>query len=102
MSMPVEKYHPSIYKNKSKSKNSDSIATFPILEQHMLDIKKKLRQYRRDMAQATAATGRLSAPGQKSLLPSLLPSISPGPVTPMELEENAEYFAGDESEEKRG
>lgn len=37
--------------------------------------------------------GRMPFPGAKPVSPRLLPLGSPGPVTPMELEESAGYLA---------
>lgn len=97
MSMPLGKYHPSNYKNKSK--NGDKLAPLtpaaPSQPQHARkksDIKKKLQQYQRDMVEQAALAGRMPFPGAKPVSPRLLPLGSPGPVTPMELEENAGYL----------
>lgn len=57
------------------------------------DIRKKLQQYQRDMVEQAALAGRMTVPGTgKPPSPRLAPLGSPGPVTPMELEERAGYL----------
>jgi len=97
MAMPLGKYHPSNYKNKSKT--GDKLAPItpaaPSQPQHARkksDIKKKLQQYQRDMIEQAALAGHMPFPGAKPVSPRLLPLGSPGPVTPMELEESAGYL----------
>jgi hypothetical protein len=97
MAMPLGKYHPSNYKNKSKAvdKLSSLTPASPSQPQHVRkksDIKKKLQQYQKDMVEQAALAGRMSFPGAKPVSPRLLPLGSPGPVTPMELEESAGYL----------
>lgn len=98
MSIPLGKYHPSNYKNKVKipEKIVTQTTTTPNQPKHSRqrsDVKKKLQQYQRDMVEQAALAGRMQVPGMKPISPRLLPMNSPGPVTPMELEESAEYLA---------
>jgi len=97
MAMPLGKYHPSNYKNKSNTseKVTSLTPTAPSQPHHTRkksDIKKKLQQYQRDMVEQAALAGRMPFPGAKPISPRLLPLGSPGPVTPMELEEGAGYL----------
>jgi hypothetical protein len=96
--MPLGKYHPSNYINKSKTVDSlaPPVPTASSQPQHARkksDIKKKLQQYQRDMVEQAALAGRMPFPGAKPISPKLLPLSSPGPVTPMELEESGGYLA---------
>ena len=97
MAMPLGKYHPSNYKNKSNAveKIAPTTPAAPNQPHHARkksDIKKKLQQYQRDMIEQAALAGRMPFPGAKPISPRLLPLGSPGPVTPMELEESAGYL----------
>ncbi|RDL41453.1 uncharacterized protein BP5553_01432 [Venustampulla echinocandica] len=66
-------------------------------ERHNSDIKRKLQQYQRDMiaqarvASASTASHALTVP--KPVGPRLAPCGSPGPITPLELEESDSYLA---------
>lgn len=44
------------------------------------------------MVEQAAAAAHMSIPGSKPISPRLLPLLSPGPVTPMELEERDGYL----------
>ncbi len=97
MAMPLGKYHPSNYKNKSNTVENlgpltPAAPTQPHHARKKSDIKKKLQQYQRDMVEQAALAGRIAFPGAKPVSPRLLPLGSPGPVTPMELEESAGYL----------
>lgn len=85
------KYHPANYKNKNPPQTTPASAA-----QHARqpsDIKKKLQQYQREMAQQAMMASRFAnTSGTKPISPRLLPLGSPGPVTPMELEESAGYL----------
>ena len=65
-------------------------------ERKTSDVKRKLQQYQRDMiaqARISAATsigGSLAGEKKKPISPRLLPAGSPGPITPLELEMDAE------------
>lgn len=98
MAMPLGKYYPSNYKNKSKTldKLAPAAATTSNQPQHARkksDIKKKLQQYQKDLVEQAATAARMSISGVKPASPRLLPLNSPGPITPMELEEDAGYLA---------
>jgi hypothetical protein len=86
LSMPLGKYHPSKYKNPSAPSAQHARQTS--------DIKRKVQQYQREMAQQAIMASRLNSTssGTKPISPRLLPLGSPGPVTPMELEESAGYL----------
>lgn len=99
MSAPLSlgKYHPSHYKNKSaktqtKNKPSDNDANAKNHARSSSDIRKKLLQYQRDMVEQAAQAGRISIPTAKPTSPRLAPLGSPGPVTPMALEEAGGYL----------
>jgi hypothetical protein len=97
MAVPLGKYHPSNYKNKSSP--ADKLAPLttiapsqPHHARKKSDITKKLQQYQRDMVEQAALAGRMAFPGARPISPRLLPLGSPGPVTPMELEEGDGYL----------
>jgi hypothetical protein len=98
LGIPLGKYHPSNYKNKSKTPDNLTLpvptaSSQPQHSRKKSDIKKKLQQYQRDMVEQAATAGRMPFPGAKPISPRLLPLSSPGPVTPMDLEESAGYLA---------
>lgn len=98
VAMPLGKYHPSNYKNKVKIPEKLVAQTASAAGQSKhgrknSDIKKKLQQYQRDMVEQAAMAGRMQIPGMKPISPRLLPLNSPGPVTPIELEESGGYLA---------
>jgi hypothetical protein len=65
-------------------------------ERKSSDVKRKLQQYQRDMiaqARMSAATSigsRVAGEKREPISPRLLPAGSPGPITPLELEMDAE------------
>jgi hypothetical protein len=97
--VPLGKYHPQNYKKPVKipEKLAPLVqATASQGRNHghghghsrkKSDVKKKLQQYQRDMVHQAAMGGHVPLPGGKPISPRLLPLSSPGPVTPMELEE---------------
>jgi hypothetical protein len=103
ISLSMGKYHPSNYKNKNSSTpNELTPLASPALNslandrpQHgrqKSDVRQKLLQYQRDMVEQAAHAGRMHLPVGKPVSPRLAPLGSPGPVTPMELEESAGYL----------
>lgn len=92
MSMPLGKYHPSNYKNKVEVAAAPTNSSQPLHARQESDIRKKLQQYQRDMVEQAAIMGRLQFTGAKPENPRLVPLGSPGPVTPMELEESDGYL----------
>ncbi len=92
MSAPLGKYHPSNWKNKTVIPDTLLPANQPQNIRQTSDIKKKLQQYQRVMVEQAAAAAHMSIPGGKPISPRLLPLLSPGPVTPMELEERDGYL----------
>ena len=127
-SVPLGKYHPSQYKNKSNntpslnssssSSNSSSKARVNLHGQetssvkanrsetpggsslggqgharNSSDVRRKLQQYQRDMVEQTAQAGRIVMDHPNPTSPRLEPLGSPGPVTPMALEESGGYLA---------
>lgn len=98
MAMPLGKYHPSNYQNKSNTVEmmaplTPAAPNQPHHTRKKSDIKKKLQQYQRDMVEQAALAGHMTFPGAKPISPRLLPLGSPGPVTPMELEESSGYLS---------
>jgi hypothetical protein len=101
MSMPLGKYHPSNYKNKDKDKlpalSTASSPTTGQQRQHSQlrnfpsDVRKKLKQYRRDIVEQAAIAGGVATGPPKPPSPQLRPLRSPGigPMTPMDLEYGA-------------
>lgn len=95
---PLGKYHPANYQNKSPSitlrpplRHANSSLSFarPKFERSKSDNKKLLQNYQRDMVQQAARQAR-SAGGiveNPTRAPKLAPLCSPGPVTPMDLED---------------
>lgn len=57
-------------------------------------IKKKLLQYQQDMREQAASAARLQVPMRQPPNPKLLPLGSPGPVTPWELDGEANGYPG--------
>lgn len=57
-------------------------------------IKKKLMQYQQDMREQAASAARLQIPNRQPRSPKLLPLGSPGPVTPWELDGEANGYPG--------
>lgn len=57
-------------------------------------IKKKLLQYQQDMREQAAMAARLQIPVRQPRSPKLLPLGSPGPVTPWELDGEANGYPG--------
>lgn len=109
LTIPRGKYHPSNYKitppatveniRPPPSLKIPSISSPKAQKTHHShqapDFKRKLQQYQRSMAQqARAASNAPMAPPSsiKPLSPRLLPLGSPGPITPLELEESAGYL----------
>lgn len=93
--MPVGKYHPSNYKNKVKIPEKLAPLVQTTSKGHTRkksDVKKKLQQYQRDMVEQAAIAGNIQLASGKPKSPRLIPLSSPGPVTPMELEEDAGYL----------
>lgn len=93
--MPIGKYHPSNYKNKVKIPEKLAPLVQATSKGHTRkksDVKKKLQQYQREMVEQAAMAGNIQLAGGKPTSPRLLPLSSPGPVTPMELEEDAGYL----------
>jgi hypothetical protein len=89
-SLPLGKYHPSNYPSRVKLPDQLGPQTH---KRQKSDIKKKLQQYQRDMVEQATLAGRLAMPGNmKPVSPRLAPLLSPGPVTPMELEERDGYL----------
>lgn len=101
---PLGKYHPANYQNKTTSislksprrqptSHSSSRPISPTYERGKSDIKgnkQLLQKYQRDMIeQATRGARRAGASIDNPGAPKLLPLGSPGPVTPMELEESS-------------
>ncbi|RFU23660.1 hypothetical protein B7463_g12678, partial [Scytalidium lignicola] len=105
--MPFGKYHPSNYKVAPTKASTSSSATAPPPELSLplaakknnkthnqnrnSDVKRKLQQYQREMIEqaklaSAVSSGEASAP--KPVSPRLLPLGSPGPITPLELEES--------------
>jgi hypothetical protein len=90
MAIPVGKYHPSNYKNKSKDKDKESVAPSAPHRRSPSDVRKKLQQYQRDIVEQAATVGGMPILGvPKPQSPRLKPLGSPGvgPMTPMELED---------------
>jgi len=100
--MPLGKYHPSNYKNKVKIPEKlvvtqpASTTNQPKHHRKNSEVKKKLQQYQRDMVEQATIAGRMQISGTRPISPRLLPLDSPGPVTPMELEEKERqgYLSG--------
>ncbi|KAI9743800.1 MAG: hypothetical protein M1818_002534 [Claussenomyces sp. TS43310] len=94
MPMPLGKYHPSNYKNKGETDPSAALTPPPQQPAHARqesDIRKKLQQYQRDMVEQASIAGHIQMAARPEN-PRLAPLGSPGPVTPMELEEGAGYL----------
>lgn len=109
---PLGKYHPANYQNKTPSISLQTPrpqptssrppprAISPQVERAKSDVKSNqqlLRKYQRDMVeQATRAARRAGATIEDPGAPKLIPLGSPGPVTPMALEESnaAGYLVG--------
>ena len=94
--MPKGKYHPSNYKNKVVIPEKLAPLVPAAAKGHTRknsDVKKKLQQYQREMVEQAAMAGNIQLTGGKPTSPRLIPLNSPGPVTPMELEEGASYLA---------
>jgi hypothetical protein len=99
MTIPLGKYHPSNFKNKDKEKpilpplSAASSSTTNQQHRHpSSSVRKKLKQYQRDIVEQAAIAGGMPIPGvPKPLSPRLKPLGSPGvgPMTPMELEGEA-------------
>lgn len=99
MTTPVQlgKYHPSHYKNVSEklrpdNNSNDSENNAKHHSRQSSDIRRKLQQYQRDMVEQAALAGRIAMPTAKPTSPRLAPLGSPGPVTPMALEESGGYL----------
>jgi hypothetical protein len=111
LTMPMGKYHPANYKTPAKAAPtsvptlaptnfhlppsvSDRKKSRPGHERHGSDVKRKLQEYQlgqMQRAQMLAQTyGGSSSGGSKPISPRLLPLGSPGPITPFELEDNAD------------
>jgi hypothetical protein len=102
------KYHPSKYKPVAGVATSAPLPPTeleipsgkgnkrPAYERRTSDVKRKLQQYQRDMiAQARLAGLRGTSEDMASAKPSspkLQPLGSPGPITPLELEESGGYM----------
>ncbi|KAH8587013.1 hypothetical protein B0O99DRAFT_694921 [Bisporella sp. PMI_857] len=85
-SMPMGKYYPSNYKNKSKSRDFDWQES---------DIKRKVQQYRADLVEPAVIAGPMSFCGYKPQSLRLLPLESPGLVMPMDLDECGDSDSGE-------
>lgn len=68
----------------------------PAYERRTSDVKRKLQQYQRDMIAEARLAGLPSNQEQACIMkptsPKLRPRGSPGPITPLELEESAGYM----------
>lgn len=106
--MAQGKYHPSHYKAPNMTSNQTSpskkanmgLASGSPIPQPMGgpggadSIKKKLLQYQQDMREQAAMAARLQVPVRQPRSPKLLPLGSPGPVTPWELDGEANGYPG--------
>jgi hypothetical protein len=125
LAIPMGKYHPSTYKPVSPGISTD-LSPIPAsiqpselriqspdksnkrstYERRTGDVKLKLQQYQREMiAQARLAELPSGAQDQagsaKPTSPKLQPLGSPGPITPLELEESSGYMAAGMREANR-
>lgn len=76
----------------------------PAYERRTSDVKRKLQQYQRDMISEARLAGLPSnqeAGTAKPSSPRLLPCGSPGPITPLELEESSGYMVAGMGEADR-
>jgi hypothetical protein len=118
LGIPAGKYYPSNYHSPATTRVSSPTPVAPLPpnnltippattlktkrqksghERDSSDVKRKLQQYQRDMiAQARLATSHtghgLKLQMPKPVSPKLMPAGSPGPITPLELEESAGYL----------
>ncbi|KAH8816790.1 hypothetical protein F5884DRAFT_234224 [Xylogone sp. PMI_703] len=105
LTMPFGKYHPSNYKITATKVTTTAVAAPPPelslppaakkAKSHNSnrnsDVKRKLQQYQRDMieqAKLASAQSGGEVGSHKPVSPRLLPLGSPGPITPLELEES--------------
>jgi hypothetical protein len=111
LALPIGKYHPSNYKPVTPSVTSSAPLSptqleipssgksnkRPAYERRTSDVKRKLQQYQRDMIAQARHAGLRGAPedmaNAKPSSPKLQPLGSPGPITPLELEESGGYMA---------
>jgi hypothetical protein len=92
MAIPVGKYHPSNYKNKS---NDNEGATLSTHRRSSSDVRGNLQQYQRDIIEQAAIASGMPIPDiPKPLSPRLRPlgTLSVGPMTPMELEGSSDGY----------
>ena len=112
MGIAQGKYHPSHYKAPTMSSNTLSptkksnmglSSGSPLIgapmggvngAQTAEGIKMKLLQYQQDMREQAASAARLQIPIRQPRSPKLLPLGSPGPVTPWELDGEANGYPG--------
>lgn len=112
MGVSKGKYHPSHYKaptmssttlSPTKKSNMGLSSGSPLVgpttggvngTQTAEGIKKKLMQYQQDMREQAASAARLQIPNRQPRSPKLLPLGSPGPVTPWELDGEANGYPG--------
>ena len=99
-SLPVPRFHPSNYENptasptvRSSAVNRSSVS--PHHHRQLSDARLKLKQYQRDLiTSATRSTNTPVMPGGGNTPrgPHLQPHGSPGPATPLALDEQVDYM----------
>lgn len=98
---PLGRFHPANFPSSQSSSSAQTPATGPnspqspvsprTYQKQYTDAQRQMYQYQQQLLAATARSTRGSV-GPKPSSPRLHPLGSPGPVTPLELEETNDYF----------